>query len=123
MQRDIAVATRSFRVTIDEEKVAHIVFGPAGAMPVTDAAGNAALGSIWSELDAHPDVRAILVRSEGKGCCAGGESSMVEEMLGSEAARTRVMREARDESPRVSWRPVSVSQAGTALTSSCCAVM
>lgn len=50
MQRDIAVATRSFRVTSDEDKVAHIVFGPAGAMPVTDAAGHAALGTIWSEL-------------------------------------------------------------------------
>lgn len=96
MHADVAVATKSFRVTIDEAKVAHIVFGPAGAMPVTDAAGHAALGTIWSALDAHPDVKAILVRSEGKGFCAGGELSMVDAMLDSEAARARVMREARD---------------------------
>jgi len=96
MSRDITVATKSFRVEIDAHGIAHIIFGPAGAMPVTDIAGHAAIGTIWTELDAHPDVKVILVRSEGKGFCAGGEMAMVEEMLASEAARARVMREARD---------------------------
>jgi enoyl-CoA hydratase len=96
MSRTLPVDTASFRIELDEQGVAHLVFGPAGAMPVTDAAGHAALGTVWSMLDAHPDVRAILVRSEGKGFCAGGELSMVEEMLVSEAARERVMHEARE---------------------------
>jgi enoyl-CoA hydratase len=96
MSREITVATTDFRVELDQHGIAHVVFGPAGAMPVTDAAGHAALASIWPQLDAHPDVKAILVRSEGKGFCAGGELAMVDEMLVSEAARARVMREARD---------------------------
>lgn len=96
MNRDIAVDTKSFRVYVDEEGIAHLVFGPEGAMPVTDIAGHAVLGTIWRELDADPEVKVILVRSEGKGFCAGGEMAMVEEMLDSESARARVMREARD---------------------------
>ncbi|THC45236.1 enoyl-CoA hydratase/isomerase family protein [Massilia sp. Mn16-1_5] len=96
MNRDIAVDTKSFRVFVDPQGIAHLVFGPEGTMPVTDIAGHAALGTIWRALDADPKVKVILVRSEGKGFCAGGEMAMVEEMLESEAARARVMREARD---------------------------
>lgn len=96
MTPEITLATDSFRVEIDPHGIAHLIFGPAGAMPVTDIAGHAALGTIWAQLDAHPGVKAILVRSEGKGFCAGGEMAMVEDMLVSEAARARVMREARD---------------------------
>jgi enoyl-CoA hydratase len=96
MNRTISVPTASFRIELDPNGIAHLIFGPEGAMPVTDVAGHAALGTIWSELDANPDVKVILVRSEGKGFCAGGEMAMVEEMLVSENARMRVMREARD---------------------------
>jgi enoyl-CoA hydratase len=38
----------------------------------------------------------VLIRSEGKGFCAGGTLELVQELLGSEAARLRVMREARE---------------------------
>jgi enoyl-CoA hydratase len=96
MTRTLAVDTTNFCVEIDDNGVAHVVFGPAGTMPVTDAAGHAALATLWPMLDAHPDVKAILVRSEGKGFCAGGEMAMVEDMLESEAARQRVMIEARE---------------------------
>lgn len=94
MNQDIG--THNFRVTLDPDGVAHLVFGPEGAMPVVDAAGHAALATIWAGLDADPAVKAILVRSEGKGFCAGGELAMVEGMLASEAVRARVMREARE---------------------------
>jgi enoyl-CoA hydratase len=95
MNREIALATESFRVTVDPDGIAHLVFGPAGAMPVTDSAGHAELGTIWDRLDADPGVKVILVRSEGKGFCAGGEMAMVEQMLASESVRARVMGEAR----------------------------
>lgn len=96
MTPSLAVSTNNFRVDIDALGIAHLVFGPAGTMPVTDAQGHAELAAIWQRLNTHPAVRVILVRSEGKGFCAGGELSMVEEMLVSEQARQRVMREARD---------------------------
>jgi enoyl-CoA hydratase len=92
----IPVSTDNFRIDIDADGIAHLVFGPAGGMPVTDARGHAELATIWRKLDDHPGVRAVLVRSEGKAFCAGGALAMVEEMLDAEAARQRVMREARD---------------------------
>ncbi|MDB5798211.1 MAG: Enoyl-CoA hydratase [Paucimonas sp.] len=95
MTDTIAVNTSNFRVEI-ADGIAHIIFGPAGSMPVTDAQGHAEIAAIWPKLDARSDVRVVLVRSEGKGFCAGGAMSMVEEMLDSEAARHRVMVEARD---------------------------
>jgi len=92
----IAVDTTNFRVELDADGIAHLVFQPAGGMPVTDAAGHRALAAIWPLLNTDPRVKAVLVRSEGKAFCAGGDLAMVENMLGSESARRRVLQEARD---------------------------
>ena len=92
---NIPVNTTNFRVEIADQ-IAHVIFQPAGGMPVTDAVGHAEIAALWPRLDVHPDVRVILVRSEGKSFCAGGALPMVEEMLDSEAARRRVLVEARD---------------------------
>jgi enoyl-CoA hydratase len=96
MSNSIPVKTDNFRVDIDDDGIAHLVFQPAGGMPVTDAQGHAELAAIWPLLNAHPQVRAVLIRSEGKAFCAGGDLAMVEQMLDSDLARMRVMREARD---------------------------
>jgi enoyl-CoA hydratase len=78
------------------EGIAEIVFGPAGAMPTTDARGHADIADLWPRLARDPDIRAILVRSVGKGFCAGGKIELVEDMATSQDTRLRVMREARD---------------------------
>ncbi|HTD05239.1 enoyl-CoA hydratase/isomerase family protein [Undibacterium sp.] len=96
MSTSLALRTTNFRVDIEDDGIAHLVFQPAGGMPVTDAQGHAELAAVWSRLSAHPAVRVILVRSEGKAFCAGGELAMVDDMLVSEQARQRVMREARE---------------------------
>lgn len=96
MTKNIPVNTTNFRVDVEDDGIAHLVFLPAGGMPVTDAQGHGELASIWSRLAAHPDVKVILVRSEGKAFCAGGELAMVDDMLVSEQSRQRVMREARE---------------------------
>jgi enoyl-CoA hydratase len=75
--------------------LAELVFGPAGAMPHTDEIGHRALATVWARLQDDPSVRAVLVRSEGRGFCAGGTSEMVRDMLDDEALRWRVLREAR----------------------------
>ena len=54
------------------------------------------LARIWLRLAIEPGVRSIVVRSEGKGFCAGGHVDLVKDMLSSAAARARVMREGRD---------------------------
>jgi enoyl-CoA hydratase len=96
MMTSLPVQTSNFRVEIDGLGIAHLVFQPAGGMPVTDAQGHAELAGIWVKLSAHPQVKVVLVRSEGKAFCAGGELAMVDQMLVSEQARQRVMQEARD---------------------------
>jgi enoyl-CoA hydratase len=84
------------RLDLFEDGVAELVFGPEGTMPTSDAQGHAVLGSVWAQLAARPAVRCILVRSEGKGFCAGGELGMVQEMMEQLPVRLRVMKEARD---------------------------
>jgi enoyl-CoA hydratase len=64
-----------------DDGVAELVFGPAGAMPFTDVRGHAALAGVGHRFESEPDVRAILVRSEGKGFCAGGTPDVVQSML------------------------------------------
>ncbi len=75
--------------------VAELVFGPEGGMPFADERGHAALAEVWGLFQRESDVRVVLVRSEGKGFCAGGTSDVVQSMLTSETARLRVMREGR----------------------------
>jgi enoyl-CoA hydratase len=89
------VDTDDFRVALGDDGVAEIVLGAPGVMPTTGVLGHAALGSIWHRLAAEGGVRCVLVRSEGKGFCAGGHMELVQQMLGSEGERMRVMREAR----------------------------
>lgn len=92
----VAVDTTDFRVEIDDDGIAHVIFQAENGVPVTGEKGHGALASIWQVLDGLPQVRCILVRSEGRAFCAGGELDMVEDMLYSESARQRVVREARE---------------------------
>lgn len=83
------------KASIRPDGVAELVFGPAGGMPFADERGHAALAWLWGRFQSETDARVILVRSEGKGFCAGGTSEMVQGMLSSESVRLRVMREGR----------------------------
>ena len=97
MSTTFHIDTDNFRVEIDtDEGIADVILGPAGQLPAMDARGHAAIAGLWPQLDAMPEVRAILVRSEGKGFCAGGHLELVEELINSEAARWRVLKEARE---------------------------
>lgn len=82
-------------VNIGANGVAELVLGPEGGMPVLDDEGHSVFGTLWASLESIPEVRCILVRSIGKGFCAGGTMGLVEDMLASEATRLRVMKEAR----------------------------
>ena len=94
--RAIPFDTTDFRVELDADGIAHVILGAPGAMPVTDARGHAELARVWRVLDADERVRAILVRSVGKGFCAGGTPELVAAMVEHQTDRLRVMREARE---------------------------
>ena len=54
------------------------------------------LADIWPVIDRDPDVRAVLVRGEGKAFSSGGSFDLIEETMGDYEGRIRIMREARD---------------------------
>jgi enoyl-CoA hydratase len=61
-----------------------------------DAAAHEQLADIWPVIDRDPAVRAVVIQGAGKAFSAGGSFDMIEEVVADPAARTRVMREARD---------------------------
>jgi enoyl-CoA hydratase len=79
------VDTDNFHVELNDD-VAELVFGSPGSVPFADGRGHRELYRVWSRLDEHPAVRLILVRSEGKGFCAGGTIDVVKQMVSNEAA-------------------------------------
>jgi len=54
------------------------------------------LADIWPAIGRDPDVRAVLVRGEGKAFSSGGSFDLLDETMGEFSDRLRVMREARD---------------------------
>ena len=94
--RALPVETEDFRVELGADGIAEVVLGTAGTMPTTGASGHRELARLWSRLGTEPGLRAVLVRSVGKGFCAGGHTALVAEMIANDEVRLRVMREARE---------------------------
>ncbi len=95
MNQTLTTQSGDFSVEIDSDGIAHVILGKPGSMPATGPAGHAEIANLWHRLAQVPDLRCVLIRSQGKGFCAGGTPELVQEMLQQEAARLRVMREAR----------------------------
>ena len=54
------------------------------------------LADVWLAVDRDPDTNVALLRGAGKAFSAGGSFELIDSLLDDYAARTRVMREARD---------------------------
>jgi enoyl-CoA hydratase len=54
------------------------------------------LADVWPVLDRDPEVRVVMVRGAGTAFSSGGSFELLDEMTDDLAARTRVLREARD---------------------------
>ena len=54
------------------------------------------LADVWLTVDRDPDTRVALLRGAGKAFSAGGSFELIDEIMGEEASRLRVLREARD---------------------------
>lgn len=54
------------------------------------------LAYVWPEIDRDEQIRAVLVRGEGRAFSAGGDFTLIEEMIDDDAALARVWKEARD---------------------------
>ena len=65
-------------------------------MNATNARLHWELTQVWLTIDADPAARVALVTGAGRAFSAGGDMSLVEEMMGNAAAAARTMREASD---------------------------
>src|SRR5919201_2702228 len=54
------------------------------------------LSAIWRDIDADPDISAVLVRGAGRGFSAGGDFDLILDMAEDFETRVRVWKEARD---------------------------
>ncbi|RDI55958.1 enoyl-CoA hydratase/isomerase family protein [Nocardia mexicana] len=79
----------------DDAGVAELVFDAPNLNAVGEGA-HADLAQVWREFDSDPEVKAVVIRGEGKGLSAGGSFAMVERLRDDFEVRSRVMREARD---------------------------
>ncbi|MCW2901525.1 MAG: enoyl-CoA hydratase [Streptosporangiaceae bacterium] len=76
--------------------VLRVTISTPGKLNAVDRAGHRELAEVWRDIDADDDVRAVVVRGEGRAFSAGGDLAMIEEMMSDHGARTRILREARD---------------------------
>lgn len=75
--------------------VLEVVFdGPN--LNAVDAVGHGEIADVWPLIDRDPDVRAVVVRGEGKAFSAGGDFGLIDDQINDYDVRVRVMREARE---------------------------
>jgi len=78
------------------EGLLEIVMGEPGKLSTADHVLHRELAEIWRDVDADPETRVAILRGEGKGFSAGGDLSLVEDIIADFGARARMWREARD---------------------------
>ena len=85
----------SLRIERADHGVLHLVLDAPGLNSVGPQM-HRDLADIWPAIGRDPDVRAVLVRGEGKAFSSGGSFDLIDETMGEFNDRLRIMREARD---------------------------
>lgn len=78
------------------EGVLEVVLSNPGRLNAADATMHRELAYVWRDIDADPEISAVLVRGEGGAFSAGGDFAMIEEMIRDYETLVRVWKEARD---------------------------
>jgi len=75
--------------------VLEVVISDPDRMNAVDAVGHRELAYVWRDIAELDDVRAVLLRGDGKAFSAGGSFDMIEDMIGDAEATARMFEEAR----------------------------
>lgn len=75
--------------------VLEIVISDPERLNAVDAVGHRELAYVWRDVERLDDVRAVVLRGDGKAFSAGGSFDMIEHMIGDAEATARMFEEAR----------------------------
>lgn len=87
---------RYLRLETGDDGVLVVTLGDPDKLNRVTERGHTELVGIWPEIDADPEVRAVLLRAEGRAFSAGGDYEMIESMMSDHATHRRVLKEARE---------------------------
>ena len=83
------------RIDWPHERVVRVTMAN-GKMNSADAAMHAELGRIWRDIDADPAVSAVIFTGSGEVFSAGGDFSMIGDIIADHDTRLRNWKEAKD---------------------------
>lgn len=78
------------------ERVLRVTMENPGRLNSADAIMHGELVRVWRDVDADPEVNAVIIRGAGEAFSGGGDLDLVREMTQDFATLTRVWKEARD---------------------------
>lgn len=90
---------RELKLTLhggEREGILEIVLDNPATLNSVSEEGHRELAYVWRDIDASPDVRAVLLRGAGRGFSSGGDFGMIQNMTEDFTVLSRVWKEARD---------------------------
>jgi enoyl-CoA hydratase len=93
---DRYAAYDQFLIEKPEDGLLRLTFNKPERYNAVDAEAHRQLTYIWRDIDADPDVRAVIVTGQGKAFSAGGDFDLIEKMLDDQQVRMQTWKEARD---------------------------
>jgi enoyl-CoA hydratase len=86
----------TFRIDVGDSGITEVVLSNPDRLNSVDVTGHRELTNVWRDLDSDPDTKVILLRAEGRAFSAGGDFSLLEQMINDPETHLRTLREARD---------------------------
>ena len=87
---------QTLRIDRRPSGVTEVVLDNPERLNSVDVDGHRELTHVWTDLDADPGTKVVLLRAEGRAFSAGGDFSLIEAMMNDPAVHRRTLREARD---------------------------
>lgn len=78
------------------DRILRVTINRPERLNALDSDGHREITEIWRDIDADPDINAVILRGAGRGFSAGGDFDMIEQIISDYDTRVRVWREARD---------------------------
>lgn len=86
----------AFSADMPEDGVLRLTLNRPDRLNTLDRAGHAEIADVWRQVHADRRVRSVLLNAEGRAFSAGGDFSLVQELIDDFEARVRMWHEARD---------------------------